>query len=204
MLIGMTGYAKHGKDASGAVLVEEFGYTRYAFADTLKEMALVLDPYIDALLQDPAAGVFNRLSRVVEERGWESAKESQEVRRFLQVLGTDACRKFLGDDVWVKALEKKLIADEQLHPDEPWISLGCDTVITDVRFPNECGWVGIMGGVMIRVVRLNADGSIYDNGIGADHPSEQHIASLPVDYEIRAHTLLDLKHEVRKVMNQYV
>lgn len=177
-IIGLTGYAKHGKDTVGAVAVEEFGFTRFAFADLLKSMALTLDPivYIDHEAEKVIQwrSEYARLKPLVEHVGWDVAKEAKEVRRFLQVLGTEAVRDHLGQDTWVTATFGSFFGAHRV-------------VITDARFPNEFAAVK-RHGVLIRVTRRNADGTPYDNGLGTDHPSEQHIASAPADIDIVANT----------------
>ena len=169
-----------------ARLVENHGYVRFAFADALKSMALVLNPIVIAEGMDPvytlpdgtALLIPVTLETLVSEAGWEFAKQVPEVRRFLQVLGTEAVRDHLGENAWVDALD---------------LSIGragdpVNVVITDVRFPNEAEYVKDMGGTMLRISRLNVDGTPFDNGLSKDHPSEAHIASLPVDYDLIART----------------
>jgi len=46
MIIGITGRARHGKNTVGDVLVRDFGFKQYGFADALKEMALRLNPWV--------------------------------------------------------------------------------------------------------------------------------------------------------------
>jgi hypothetical protein len=182
-IIGLTGYAQHGKDSAASTIVEEFGYERLAFADTLKSMALTLNPYIP----DTSGGI-TRLEGVVNYHGgWEGAKVIPEVRRFLQVLGTEAVRGHLGDDIWVNALAIKM---------QP----AGDYVISDVRFPNEAQMVHDLGGQVVRIVRVNESGSTFDNGLGTDHPSEQYVAELPVDATLVASDLGGLAHSVRQFM----
>lgn len=171
MIVGVTGFAQHGKDSLGQRLVERWGYERFAFADVLKDMALTLDPIVRQSYRysdDP-----ERLAEVVKAVGWDRAKQEPEVRRFLQVLGTEAVRGHLGEDVWIDALARKI---EQ--------SGARRVVVTDVRFPNEAQWVfSSYNGIMVRIRRLNEDGTLFDNGLSADHPSERHTATLPVHYE---------------------
>jgi hypothetical protein len=169
ILVGLTGYAQHGKDTVGARLVDKWGFQRFAFADALKSMALVLNPVV--LDYADGEGPMPRLAKLVEDIGWEGAKQYPEVRRFLQVLGTEAVRGHLGEQAWVDALHLTLMHEA---PER--------AVITDVRFPNEAIYVNDMGGKMARVERLNADGSLFDNGLGTEHPSEKYIMSLPANY----------------------
>lgn len=196
MIIGLTGHAQHGKDTVGKVLVEEFGFTRFAFADPLKSMALALDPLISyEVSEHHVVGIepisrarYVRLSKMIDHDGWEHAKKNPEVRRFLQVLGTEGVRAHLGDDSWINATQKA-ITDAGAS----------NAVITDARFPNEFKFVRESGWLW-KVSRLNDDGTPYDNGIGTDHPSEQHIASAKCDLELIAADIEDLRQRVRVVM----
>lgn len=163
-VIGVCGYAQHGKDTFAARLVERHGYTRFAFADALKSMALALNPFVECEQQQP-----NRLAGIVREYGWEGAKRREEVRRFLQVLGTEGVRAHLGEDSWVNACALSI---ERSGVER--------AVITDVRFPNEAAWVASVGGSMVRVTRPG-----FDNGVGTAHASEAYIAELPVDFTVR-------------------
>lgn len=165
-LVGIVGRAQHGKDTVGARLVDHWGYTRFAFADPLRSMALALDPWIptDEMANMDAI----RLSVLVEYAGWEEAKKEPEVRRFLQVLGTEGVRDHLGTESWVNATGKA-IAEAGLP----------DTVITDCRFPNEAQFIRREGGILLRVIRPD-----FDNGLPAGHPSEEHVDLIKVDRTI--------------------
>lgn len=161
IVIGVTGYAQHGKDTVAAQLCERYGYTRMAFADTLKSMAISLDPIVAK--RPYSLDETMRLSEVVEHLGWEDAKKYPEVRRFLQVLGTEGVRDHIGEDSWVTALYSR------------WQACGQpDLVIPDVRFSNEADDLDFLIGVQ----RFNADGTPFDNGLGTDHPSERNVAEL--------------------------
>lgn len=174
VVIGLTGYAQHGKDTVGNRLVERWDFERFAFADPLKSMALTLDPIISFHEELCDEVVPTRLAAIVDEHGWEVAKKSPEVRRFLQVLGTEAVRGHLGDDTWVRTTGRAILESDVDR-----------AVITDARFPNEFKYIQReMGGKLIRVTRLNADGTPFDNGLGENHPSEMHVASAPADFNI--------------------
>lgn len=205
MIVGITGRAQHGKDSTGKILVEEFGFRRYAFADQLKSMALALDPLI------PFESDHVRMSWLVEAAGgWDEAKKYPEIRRFLQVLGTEGVRDHLGEDSWVGALQKKMLNDGTLGTDSsyqpyPYVLPGVRAVVTDVRFPNEAAWIRRLGGKTWRVVRVvpayesaGAGFVPFDNGLGADHPSERFVDDLPVDAEIAGYDLDSLAVNVRK------
>lgn len=135
-LVGLTGFAGSGKDTAAAGLVAA-GWTRQAFADPVRAMALAIDPLVewDVFSHNPV-----RLSLLVAKRGWHVSKQCPEVRRLLQVIGTDAVRVHLGEDAWVQAFDRA--RDRR-----------ADTVATDVRFPNEAHHIQRMGGIVIRIDR---------------------------------------------------
>jgi hypothetical protein len=188
-IIGVTGYAQHGKDSLADMLVEHEGYKKVAFAAALKQMALVLNPIISGDGTDEGGLIVHvRLAPFVEANGWEAAKQLPEVRRFLQVLGTEAVRDILGTDSWLRALWNTMAVD----PEQRY-------VISDVRFPNEEEFVHVRcDGMVFRVHRVNEDGTEYDNGLGTSHPSEMHVATLDVDADLVAADLDQLWQEFVK------
>jgi hypothetical protein len=140
MLIGLSGYARTGKDTVADILVKEHGFTKIGFSDPLYEMALRLDPLIETSFWLSDDGHLP-LSKVVAQHGWETAKdEYPEVRRILQALGTDAGREVLGENVWVDALLRRV------EPEGRY-------VIRDMRFPNEFYAVENEGGATVRIER---------------------------------------------------
>lgn len=79
----------------------------------------------------------------------------------LQEVGTDVYRT-KDNDFWVRML------DYQIQEENPKIA-----IIADVRFPNEVKWIEDKGGINIRVIRINEDGSQYfTTDRPKDHPSE--------------------------------
>lgn len=148
MWIGFTGPAGVGKDTVGAVLVEQYGFRRMAFADKVKELAQLLDPVIDLW---PEVG-HRRLSDLIAERGLAEVKKIPDVRQTYQRIGTELGRH-LDPDIWIKQIEAT--------PDE-------DVVFTDVRFPNEVDFIQTNGGLVVRLYRDRAglDGEL------AAHSSE--------------------------------
>jgi hypothetical protein len=123
--------------------VDRYGYTRLAFADPLKEMALSIDPYIHT-----GYGLFVRLARLVSDAGWEYAKDHYpEVRQVLQRSGQTV--RAMGADYWIRALLAKASA------------IDTPIVVTDVRYPNEHTAMMSAGFDVVRVMRPGAglDGS---------------------------------------------
>lgn len=152
-LIGLMGQKRSGKDTVATILIGE-GFTRFAFADPLREAALRANPIIGHFpLPGRLAPIHPvRLRDFVDAVGWEKAKEHPEVRRTLQELGL-AIRQ-IDPDFWLTATMRKVA----------WES---DVVITDVRFHNEAEEIMDWGGVLIRIDRPglpDADRHVSENG----------------------------------------
>lgn len=139
VLIGLCGYAGVGKDTAAQVLLEELRFQRIAFADPIKGGLLALDPLVPGAKE----GEYLRLSEFAAERDWSEIKEYPEVRRLMQILGTEVGRNLFDPEIWVRLAERKL---------ESTLSVG-DVVITDVRFPNEARLVRGYGGLLVRIER---------------------------------------------------
>lgn len=168
----MNGFARSGKDEAAKVLVQEFNFTQVAFADKLREVLYQLNPIVDvvdAVINVKTLHGTKRLMQndndastvalpvyvqdVIDKFGWDGYKEtrySDEIRRLLQRLGTEAGRQTLWDTIWI---------DAALHDIEG------DIVISDARFINEFDAITNRGGMVWRVER---------DGVGpqSNHPSE--------------------------------
>lgn len=147
-IIGLAGFARSGKSEVAKILVEEFGFTQVAYADRLRDMAYILNPVVVAnnkyhgMISQPDYGgpVYMRLRWVIDNYGWENYKRSpfsDDIRGFIQRLGTEGGRQTMGEDVWVDALFDGLNADK--------------VVITDCRFTNELDAVRSRGGYLWRI-----------------------------------------------------
>jgi hypothetical protein len=89
MIIGLTGYAQSGKDTVANILVNNYGYTRVAFADKIREFLYETNPMYDSIVGEP---LFVRAK--VDRDGWEEAKKSPHIRRLLQTSGVAARKVF--------------------------------------------------------------------------------------------------------------
>ena len=156
-LIGLLGRKGSGKETAALALLSR-GYQNVKFAGALKDMIRVLlayqgvDPYI--------------VERMVEGDLKEEPTAflgGQTPRFAMQTLGTEWGRILIADDLWVKTAIRR--AGDR------------ETVITDVRFPNEMEAVVAAGGVCFGIT---AD---WITPVEGEHESEalidDLIASLP-------------------------
>jgi hypothetical protein len=134
MIIGLSGYAQVGKDTVAQILVEEYGFTRIGFADIIKKAAYILDPLItmDGM----------RLAHAVDKYGWEGSKQVPEVRRILQVLGSEIGRDLIDPQIWVELTMHSVHVDDKI-------------VISDVRFRNEAEEIKWKQGQVWRISRID-------------------------------------------------
>jgi hypothetical protein len=150
-LIGLSGYARVGKDTV-AGLLGDHGYRSASFGDGQKDVLLRIDPLV---------GPAQPLSWLIKAEGWETAKDANSfVRPLLQRLGM-AARELIADDVWITYTLRRL-AD------------GGRYVNPSVRFPNEAAAITAAGGQVWRIVRAGY-------GPESPHPSEISMDGYPFD-----------------------
>lgn len=176
--IGLIGRARSGKDTAALHLVRTRHYTRLAFADPLKEMALSIDPYVPT-----GYGVTVRLSALIADVGWEYAKDTYpEVRRILQHTG-QTVREY-DDEFWVTSMRRKL------SNAEAW---NLPVVVTDVRYPNEADMLRARGFRLVRIVRAEPAASM--TGASALHSSETALDGYSADVEITNDGSVEALHQ---------
>lgn len=177
--IALTGLSRSGKDSVAARLVERHGYVRVAFADRLKEAALKSDPFIPLR----ASGVTVRLSAVIANVGWETAKDQfPEVRRFLQDYGQTI--REIRPRFWIDAAFADI--------DAAWAA-GRPVVVTDVRYANEANTLTASGFELYRVTRPGL--------VPGQHRSEREMLSFRCPELANDGTLADLHWKVDRLMD---
>lgn len=159
MILGLTGYASSGKDTVADYLVANYGFTKIAYADKLKEFLMRQNPTV--MIGDDE----HELATFVAESSWDTAKQNVEVRALLQRTGEGA-KLALGDSVWLNAL-LLAISQSGYTPENGKI------VIPDVRYPNEITPVQTMW-------RVTREGVGPVNG----HPSESYVMEIPASQTI--------------------
>lgn len=137
MIIGVSGYARSGKDTVADHLVDQYNFSRVSFAAPMKKAMYILNPIVSS----DSIGNF-RYKDLVDVYGLDKAKENTpEIRRLLQIFGTEVGRSMFGENFWVD-LALKNAGSENI-------------VVTDVRFKNEADRIKSMGGQIWRVNRTS-------------------------------------------------
>lgn len=197
-LIGLGGKLRAGKDAVGDYLEEKHDFVKLGMSDALNEALLKLNPIIP---RDDWEGThpntFIRYKDLHDAVGYVEAKKNPEVRRLLQMLGTEVGREMIDQDVWVKIAEKKIL--------EHWAN-GKSVVITAMRFPNEIEMLERLGGFSVWVERPTADRLGDTQGdevqIGA-HASENSVSEVDFQFTLLNDSTLDaLYAKVEEVLRQ--
>ena len=157
MIIGLAGLAGSGKDTVANFIVEKHEFVRVSFADALKDASAVIFSWPRNMLEGDT----------IESRDWREQVDSYWSAKFgyavtprimLQKFGTDVCRSHLHDNIWINCVEKKLQENCKNK---------LNTIITDVRFPNEVKMIHNAGGKVFRVKR-GADPAWWDLAIKAN------------------------------------
>ena len=179
MIIGVCGVAGAGKDEVAAHLVRHYGFTRYGLADPVKEAIYTLNPHISNQ---------TTVKNAVDTLGWDAAKRAYpEVRRLLQVMGTEVGRRIFGEEVWTGLFEDWAMASS----DE-------NIVVPDVRFKNEADYfTPSRYGERRLLIRVTRPGVGPVNG----HASDNQDLSAYVTHEIvNDGSLEELYEKVNKIM----
>ena len=140
-IIGICGLIGAGKDTIADYLVTFHGYRRESFANSLKDAVSAVFGWDRTMLE----------GRTKQAREWREQVDPWWAERLgmphltprwiLQYWGTEVCRQGFHDDMWIAALEHKLLNSKD------------NIVISDCRFPNEIKSIKEAGGIVIRVVR---------------------------------------------------
>jgi len=186
-IIGLHGYAQSGKDTVAEYLAP-FGYQRLAFADRLREAVYTLNPEVK--FHDE----YIRVQDLVDKHGWDYSKVNcDEIRRQLQVMGTEVGRELIRDSIWVDIVLDQI--------EDCWDNPVAKFVITDVRFPNEVSGLRntaftLPGDVQLWKVKRPGVGPVNAHISDAGLPDEEFDTIIP-----NTGTLEDLEARVRAMMS---
>jgi hypothetical protein len=152
MIIGLSGWARTGKDTVANYLVEKHDFVKLSFADPMRKALIALDPIITV------SGVYTPLSQAVRLIGWEELKTlSPDIRPLMQRLGTEVGRNIFGQNIWVDLAMQE--ADNHKN-----------VVFADCRFQNEAQAIKDANGSVWRIMRSGvkpANNHISENDLNA-------------------------------------
>jgi hypothetical protein len=134
MIIGVCGLIGSGKGTVADILVNEHGYQKVSFADSLKDAVSMVFGWDRALLEGD-----NDESREWRERvdsWWAERLDMPGLtpRSVLQKWGTEVCRDGWHRDIWILSLERKIRGSS------------ANIVVPDTRFPNEVDMIQRLDG----------------------------------------------------------
>jgi hypothetical protein len=155
IIIGLTGYARSGKDSVGQLLVERHGFRRVAFGDTLKDIAEDMNPLIKHTVDGvETVSYYNDL--LVQHGGREGIKDAvPESRQYLVDLGNSLRHRITG--VEISATFGTVLPGDRV-------------VNTNVYHGEEIDAIRAMGGIMLRVRREGFGPANVDEARTGKHP----------------------------------
>lgn len=171
-IVGLTGYARAGKDTAAEGLVDA-GYVRCALADPMRDLLAAMDPVVTAgegggpamtiRLTEAMAHLDRALERPATYEDLKASAWGPEYRRLMQRLGTEGGRSVFYPDFWVERLMDRIARHADLFGAYRF-------VVPDVRFDNEAAAIVAAGGIVLRIERPGT-------GPANDHPSERGVAN---------------------------
>jgi len=185
MIIGLHGFAQSGKDTIGQGLVEKYGFERLSFADIIREAVYTLNPVVS---YSAVSGTF-RVRGLVDAYGWEWCKSNYpEVRRLLQVMGTEVGRDLIYEAIWIDGVRNKF--------------RNGDYVITDVRFENEAEMIrSNREGLLVKIIR---DGVGPVNTHSSDSGLPDELFDLVINNDGSLEEFIAHVDEIASLKSQYV
>lgn len=161
MIIGVCGLIGSGKGTVSDILVEDFSFTKFSFADSLKDAVAAVFSWDRQLLE--GATTESREWREQVDPWWSQRLGITDLtpRLILQLWGTEVCRAGFHQDIWIASLERKIEKDKNY-------------VIPDTRFPNEVNLIKKIGGEIWCVKRGPDPKWFVQYQIGGSPPNDIH------------------------------
>ena len=156
-LIGLSGLAGSGKTAVAKILVQNHGFVRIRFADTIKKMLRTLLVESGCTEEEAVASTDGYLKETKSRHlNWQTPRHA------LQTLGTEWGRDCIHRNIWADLTGRTAVR---------LLAEGKSVVIDDTRFPNEVDTLTELGGVIVKVVRPEG---VTLTDTAKKHISEQH------------------------------
>ena len=186
-VIGFCGNRNAGKDECCKILNRRYGFTIRGFSDPVYEQLATLNPLV--LVYHGVTPEERHYNSACAEYGVDYVKRhSDDVRRYLQLLGTECGRRTHGEDCWLRIMDARMRLDER-------------TVIQGIRFKNEVSFTRAQPDSLLICVQSKRE----------QPPDPTHISEVSIDpaaeadYIIRNDgSLLDLEAELERVIDSYL
>ena len=145
-IIGICGFIGSGKDTIADYLVTHYHFIKLSFAGCLKDVLSVLFGWNRNQLEGSTSE--SRIWREKVDEWWSKRLNIPNFtpRHALQYFGTDIFRKHFHNDIWIAAIERKILN----YPNQ-------NIVITDCRFLNETSLIQQLNGEVWNVTRTIPD-----------------------------------------------
>lgn len=190
-LIGIIGGKNTGKDTVGSYLMENEGFTKYAFNNPVKQICQTLFSLSDEQLN-------NRILKETKDSRWDISPRDM-MQRIDNDFGQFALFKLFPElkkkikyrEMWITLFSEWLLNNQDKH-----------VVVTDVRFKHEAAFIKESGGINIRLNRLNRLNPL--NPLNDQHISDLELRNIPeelVDYEVdNNYELVDLYSQIDTII----
>ena len=179
-LLLLSGNAEAGKSTMAKYLLDKYeNYVEYALSDKLKQLTFEL------------LKLFNVSINSIDDLY--NVETKKNYRKYLQLIGTECCRKVFGDDFWCNMLNKDI---------KKSITNGKNVIISDVRFLNEHNYFkrkyeNKINIVSIMIKRTDASSLTSEQQL---HSSESEIDNLTYDYKIDNNLTEEFYSDIDKVI----
>jgi hypothetical protein len=179
-LVGLAGRKYHGKDTAAGYFADH-GFVQLRFADPLKAMLRAF--YRTAGLGE--SEIERRIEGDLKEVPCPYLR-GKTPRYAMQTLGTEWGRCLIADDLWVSLLVTRAKTFDKV-------------VVSDTRYPNECGAIVDAGGC---VLRIDAGPRVPANEL-SNHSSEREVDALPVAGAVdNSGSPADLRQRIRALVQE--
>lgn len=183
--VAFVGAMFSGKTSAAKVLVKEQGFVCLSFADPVKIVAAQMLEQLNAYLMVYDVSSQKWTYDTIQER-----KGEPQIRKLLQLVGTELGRELYGDTVWIDLLMKNA-------KNLPRV------VVDDARFPNEIEALRSEGFKIVRIMRPHQQQVAMVQERYPDtwqevmeHPSETAWKDVEFDHIIFAKDLDELRERV--------
>jgi len=176
MIVGLTGRSGSGKDTVGEHLHENYDFHRLAFAQQIKTAAI-------NIFDLDYGQVYGEKKEHID------ARYNKTGRQLIQELGTEVVRA-IHPDVWIINLKKQFDYIMQTRRSK-------NTVVTDIRFPNEAEAILSWGGEVWMISGRE------NSNVDLSHESERLFSRIKRHREIdNSGSLEGLYHRVDGIMKE--